>query len=105
MASSTSGIERRLWTSGLGDGVGRGASLDWAERVAWLELSWARQSVEEYPSKRTRANEGVFRIISDSTCFTIEIPSHRAFSHRTKNRCVLANTAAGKTKQFLRLKN
>ncbi len=51
--------------------------MDWAERVAWLELSWARQRVEEYPSKRTKANEGVFRIISDFTCFTIEIPLHR----------------------------
>src|SRR5689334_92656 len=100
MASSTSGMERLLWTAGVGVGVdvGRGAATDWAERVAWLELSWARQSVEEYPRRRTRANEGALRIISDSTCFTIEIPLQREFVFiERKNRCVLANTAAGKS--------
>jgi hypothetical protein len=76
--------------------VGRGAVADWAERVAWLELSWPVQRDQEIPSKRTSANEGTFRIVNDSTGFTIEIPLERAFSYRTKNRCVLANTAAGK---------
>jgi hypothetical protein len=80
----------------VGVGVGRGASADCAERVAVLELSWAKQKGQEIPSKRMSVNEKTCRIINDSTSFTIEIPLPRDIVHRTKNRCVLANTAAGK---------
>jgi hypothetical protein len=66
--------------------------MDWAARVAWLELSWARHRDEENPSKRTTANEGVFRIVNDSTCFTIEIPLGETFTLPERKTAVFLRT-------------
>jgi len=95
MASSTSGTERRLRASGAGAGVGREVSVDGADRVVWLELSWANMREDESTRMNMRANEGVFRIIEIVFAFAFEIPSSGAIAViRTKNRCALASTAA-----------
>jgi len=101
MALSTSGIERRLWTSGaeLEVGVGRASWADWAEREAELELSWAKQRDQELPSKRTRANEGTCRIIDDSTSFTIKIPWQRALFIERKTAVFLRTQRRKKEQQ------
>ena len=70
--------------------------------MAWLELSWLDRKGEHSSNKTMRANEGVFRIIYDCMCFVEQIlcagfGKCSGFPEaRTKNRCVLANTAAGK---------
>lgn len=79
--------------------MGRGASTDWdwAERVAWLELSWAFAKDAMSASKRTKTSKNVFGILLRLYVLQ-ESDSMRGGSlcSRTKNRCVLANTAAGK---------
>jgi hypothetical protein len=66
--------------------------------VAVLELSWAFANDARSASKKTKTGKNVFSILLRLYVLQ-ESDSMRAepVCYRTKNRCVLANTAAEKT--------
>ena len=66
-----------------------------------VHATWCGKAQWHRRNLRIKANEGMCRIVNDSTCFTIEIPSQGLGVYRMKNRCVLANTAAESNDRFL----
>jgi len=64
--------------------------------VAVLELSWANKADEKSDKKTTKIGDEFFRILKAilyASGFETSLNAKNCIS-RTKNRCVLANTAA-----------
>jgi hypothetical protein len=85
-------MDRRLRASGAGVDVGRGVSVDGADRVVWLELSWANMREGESTRMNMRANEGAFRILSIVFAFAPGIPLREAFTLIERKTAVFLRT-------------